>query len=181
MSSLCFIKVVSLLSNSISILIAVHMFDCMTNQTESCMIPSGSQRSIRSTLFAFLTGDSEFSGVLDANGSNESFELVTEENNGDGSKKQGTEGVGKLSAVFSAFSVLVSFISISMFSTCYTKEHILRDQLLRKFCLFFFLGSTSEDEWVPLELCFGMPLFSSELNRKVCQRIVSHKLCSKDR
>uniref|UniRef100_A0A8B9K5R8 Protein FAM91A1 n=1 Tax=Astyanax mexicanus TaxID=7994 RepID=A0A8B9K5R8_ASTMX len=64
---------------------------------------------------------------FDANGSNESFELVTEDN-GDGTKKQGAE----------------------------------------------------EDEWVPLELCFGMPLFSSELNRKVCQRIVSHKLCSKD-
>ncbi|KAK2887066.1 hypothetical protein Q8A67_015294 [Cirrhinus molitorella] len=77
-------------------------------------------------------GDPELSGVLDANGSNESFELVTEENNGDGSKKPGTE------------------------------------------------GSSSEDEWVPLELCFGMPLFSSELNHKVCQRIVSHKLCSKD-
>ncbi|RXN26114.1 FAM91A1 isoform X2 [Labeo rohita] len=77
-------------------------------------------------------GDPELSGVLDANGSNESFELVTEENNGDGSKKLGIE------------------------------------------------GSSSEDEWVPLELCFGMPLFSSELNRKVCQRIVSHKLCSKD-
>uniref|UniRef100_A0A8C2E7Q0 Family with sequence similarity 91 member A1 n=1 Tax=Cyprinus carpio TaxID=7962 RepID=A0A8C2E7Q0_CYPCA len=74
-------------------------------------------------------GDPELSGVLDASGSNESFELVTEENNGDGSKKPGSE------------------------------------------------GSSSEDEWVPLELCFGMPLFSSELNRKVCQRIVSHKLC----
>uniref|UniRef100_A0AAR2KN50 Protein FAM91A1 n=1 Tax=Pygocentrus nattereri TaxID=42514 RepID=A0AAR2KN50_PYGNA len=40
--------------------------------------------------------------------------------------------------------------------------------------------SKSHFIWVPLELCFGMPLFSSELNRKVCQRIVSHKLCSKD-
>uniref|UniRef100_A0A4W4F1G1 Protein FAM91A1 n=1 Tax=Electrophorus electricus TaxID=8005 RepID=A0A4W4F1G1_ELEEL len=69
---------------------------------------------------------------FDGNGSNESFELVTEENN-DGNKKQGTE------------------------------------------------VSSSEDEWVPLELCFGMPLFSSELNRKVCERIVLHKLCSKDR
>uniref|UniRef100_A0A4W4F2Q3 FAM91 N-terminal domain-containing protein n=1 Tax=Electrophorus electricus TaxID=8005 RepID=A0A4W4F2Q3_ELEEL len=68
---------------------------------------------------------------FDGNGSNESFELVTEENN-DGNKKQGTE------------------------------------------------VSSSEDEWVPLELCFGMPLFSSELNRKVCERIVLHKLCSKD-
>lgn len=71
------------------------MFDCITNQTESCTIPSGSQRSIRPTLFTFLTGDPELSGVLDANGSNESFELVTEENNGDGNKKRGTEGVDK--------------------------------------------------------------------------------------
>uniref|UniRef100_A0AAR2LR50 FAM91 N-terminal domain-containing protein n=1 Tax=Pygocentrus nattereri TaxID=42514 RepID=A0AAR2LR50_PYGNA len=70
-------------------------------------------------------GDSELGAGFDANGSNESFELVAEENNGDGM-------------------------------------------------------SSVEDEWVPLELCFGMPLFSSELNRKVCQRIVSHKLCSKD-
>uniref|UniRef100_A0AAY4CMV4 Protein FAM91A1 n=1 Tax=Denticeps clupeoides TaxID=299321 RepID=A0AAY4CMV4_9TELE len=41
-------------------------------------------------------------------------------------------------------------------------------------------ASSSEDEWVPLELCFGMPLFSSELNRKVCQKIASHRLCGKD-
>uniref|UniRef100_A0AAZ3PHL8 FAM91A1 n=1 Tax=Oncorhynchus tshawytscha TaxID=74940 RepID=A0AAZ3PHL8_ONCTS len=38
----------------------------------------------------------------------------------------------------------------------------------------------TEDEWVPLELCFGMPLFSSELNRKICRKIASHGLCSKD-
>uniref|UniRef100_A0A8B9K6C4 Protein FAM91A1 n=1 Tax=Astyanax mexicanus TaxID=7994 RepID=A0A8B9K6C4_ASTMX len=76
-------------------------------------------------------GDPEYGPGFDANGSNESFELVTEDN-GDGTKKQGAE------------------------------------------------VSSKEDEWVPLELCFGMPLFSSELNRKVCQRIVSHKLCSKD-
>ncbi|KAK3508445.1 hypothetical protein QTP70_029433 [Hemibagrus guttatus] len=81
---------------------------------------------------ADAAGEPEFGTGFDANGSSESFELVTEENNGDGSKKQGTE------------------------------------------------GSSCEDEWVPLELCFGMPLFSSELNRKVCERIVSHKLCSKD-
>uniref|UniRef100_A0A8B9RBL4 Protein FAM91A1 n=1 Tax=Astyanax mexicanus TaxID=7994 RepID=A0A8B9RBL4_ASTMX len=79
-------------------------------------------------------GDPEYGPGFDANGSNESFELVTEDN-GDGTKKQGAEGM----------------------------------------CV-----SSKEDEWVPLELCFGMPLFSSELNRKVCQRIVSHKLCSKD-
>ncbi|KAL7830271.1 hypothetical protein SRHO_G00313980 [Serrasalmus rhombeus] len=82
---------------------------------------------------ADVGGDSELGAGFDANGSNESFELVAEENNGDGGKRHGTEGV-----------------------------------------------SSVEDEWVPLELCFGMPLFSSELNRKVCQRIVSHKLCSKD-
>ncbi|XP_077207669.1 protein FAM91A1 isoform X2 [Paroedura picta] len=39
---------------------------------------------------------------------------------------------------------------------------------------------TTELEWVPLELCFGIPLFSSELNRKVCRKIASHGLCSKD-
>uniref|UniRef100_A0AAX7SZ14 Family with sequence similarity 91 member A1 n=1 Tax=Astatotilapia calliptera TaxID=8154 RepID=A0AAX7SZ14_ASTCA len=61
---------------------------------------------------------------LDTNGSTESFELVTEENNGE--------------------------------------------------------ALSSENEWVPLELCFGMPLFSSELNRKVCRKIASHKLCSNE-
>uniref|UniRef100_A0A8K9XYZ3 Family with sequence similarity 91 member A1 n=1 Tax=Oncorhynchus mykiss TaxID=8022 RepID=A0A8K9XYZ3_ONCMY len=40
--------------------------------------------------------------------------------------------------------------------------------------------AAEEDEWVPLELCFGMPLFSSELNRKICRKIASHGLCSKD-
>lgn len=44
-----------------------------------------------------------------------------------------------------------------------------------------FSAPSSEDEWVPLELCFGMPLFSSELNRKVCRKIASHKLCSSER
>uniref|UniRef100_A0A671V186 Family with sequence similarity 91 member A1 n=1 Tax=Sparus aurata TaxID=8175 RepID=A0A671V186_SPAAU len=65
--------------------------------------------------------DTHLGGGLDTNGSTESFELVTEENNGD--------------------------------------------------------ALNAEDEWVPLELCFGMPLFSSELNRKVCRKIASHKLC----
>uniref|UniRef100_A0A671V0P0 Family with sequence similarity 91 member A1 n=1 Tax=Sparus aurata TaxID=8175 RepID=A0A671V0P0_SPAAU len=67
--------------------------------------------------------DTHLGGGLDTNGSTESFELVTEENNGDGSKVK------------------------------------------------------TDNEWVPLELCFGMPLFSSELNRKVCRKIASHKLC----
>uniref|UniRef100_A0A4W6CLY1 Family with sequence similarity 91 member A1 n=1 Tax=Lates calcarifer TaxID=8187 RepID=A0A4W6CLY1_LATCA len=44
----------------------------------------------------------------------------------------------------------------------------------------FLSALSSEDEWVPLELCFGMPLFSSELNRKVCRKIASHKLCSNE-
>lgn len=39
-----------------------------------------------------MVGEPEFGTGFDANGSSESFELVTEENNGDGSKKQGTEG-----------------------------------------------------------------------------------------
>nr|XP_057903599.1 protein FAM91A1 [Doryrhamphus excisus] len=73
-------------------------------------------------------GDTHLGGGLDTNGSTESFELVTEENNGDGKAKA--------------------------------------DAL------------SCEDEWVPLELCFGMPLFSSELNRKVCRKIAAHKLCS---
>ena len=47
--------------------------------------------------------------------------------------------------------------------------------------LWFSSALPTEDEWVPLELSFGMPLFSSELNRRVCQKIASHKLCGKDR
>ncbi|XP_035294475.1 protein FAM91A1 [Cricetulus griseus] len=42
-------------------------------------------------------------------------------------------------------------------------------------------GATAEADWVPLELCFGIPLFSSELNRKVCQKIATHGLCSRER
>uniref|UniRef100_A0A672F703 Family with sequence similarity 91 member A1 n=1 Tax=Salarias fasciatus TaxID=181472 RepID=A0A672F703_SALFA len=72
--------------------------------------------------------DTHLGGGLDTNGSTESFELVTEENNGDGKGKTDSSECGA--------------------------------------------------EWVPLELCFGMPLFSSELNRKVCRKIASHKLCS---
>uniref|UniRef100_A0A674C079 Family with sequence similarity 91 member A1 n=1 Tax=Salmo trutta TaxID=8032 RepID=A0A674C079_SALTR len=73
--------------------------------------------------------DSHLGGGLEANSSTESFELVTEDNNG-----------GKQTAE----------------------------------------APLTEDEWVPLELCFGMPLFSSELNRKICRKIASHGLCSKD-
>ncbi|XP_043922525.1 protein FAM91A1 [Protopterus annectens] len=40
--------------------------------------------------------------------------------------------------------------------------------------------STTEQEWVPLELCFGIPLFSSDLNRRVCEKIASHGLCGKE-
>uniref|UniRef100_A0A674C0Z9 Family with sequence similarity 91 member A1 n=1 Tax=Salmo trutta TaxID=8032 RepID=A0A674C0Z9_SALTR len=65
-------------------------------------------------------GDSHLGGGLEANSSTESFELVTEDNNG-----------GKQTAE----------------------------------------APLTEDEWVPLELCFGMPLFSSELNRKICRKI----------
>ncbi|KAM7122239.1 protein FAM91A1 isoform 2-T2 [Ciconia maguari] len=39
---------------------------------------------------------------------------------------------------------------------------------------------TTELEWVPLELCFGIPLFSSELNQKVCKKIATHGLCRKE-
>nr|XP_033789365.1 protein FAM91A1 isoform X2 [Geotrypetes seraphini] len=41
-------------------------------------------------------------------------------------------------------------------------------------------ASTTEQEWVPLELCFGIPLFSSELNRSVCKKIAAHRLCGKE-
>ncbi|KAF6099300.1 family with sequence similarity 91 member A1 [Phyllostomus discolor] len=40
--------------------------------------------------------------------------------------------------------------------------------------------ATAEADWVPLELCFGIPLFSSELNRKVCSKIATHGLCRKE-
>ncbi|XP_051879927.1 protein FAM91A1 isoform X1 [Pristis pectinata] len=41
-------------------------------------------------------------------------------------------------------------------------------------------ASTTEQEWIPLELCFGIPLFVSELNRRVCQKIAAHGLCGKE-
>ncbi|KAJ7991920.1 hypothetical protein DPEC_G00288870 [Dallia pectoralis] len=77
-------------------------------------------------------GDTHLGGGFDPNGSTESFELVSEDNNGDGKGRQPAE------------------------------------------------VPSTEDEWVPLELCFGMPLFSSELNRKICQKIASHGLFSED-
>ncbi|XP_007898758.1 protein FAM91A1 [Callorhinchus milii] len=40
--------------------------------------------------------------------------------------------------------------------------------------------STREHEWMPLELCFGIPLFVSELNQTVCQKIATHGLCGKE-
>ncbi|KAL7984082.1 hypothetical protein Chor_002652 [Crotalus horridus] len=43
-----------------------------------------------------------------------------------------------------------------------------------------FLVPTTELEWVPLELSFGIPLFSSDLNQKVCRKIASHGLCSRE-
>ncbi|XP_056153968.1 protein FAM91A1 [Lampris incognitus] len=94
------------------------------------MLNSNNRHRRRASDAADCRGDTHLGGGFDTNGSTESFELVAEENNGDGK--------GKADA------------------------------------------SSSEDEWVPLELCFGMPLFSSELNRKVCRKIASHKLCSKE-
>lgn len=44
-----------------------------------------------------------------------------------------------------------------------------------------FVVATTEADWVPLELCFGIPLFSSELNQKVCRKIATHGLCRKER
>ena len=31
-------------------------------------------------------------------------------------------------------------------------------------------------EWVPLELCFGIPLFHAEANRDVCDKVILHIL-----
>ncbi|KAG2467107.1 protein FAM91A1 isoform X1 [Polypterus senegalus] len=39
---------------------------------------------------------------------------------------------------------------------------------------------SAEEEWVPLDVSFGIPLFNSELNVKVCQKIVTHGLCGKE-
>uniref|UniRef100_UPI0037E8283A protein FAM91A1 isoform X2 n=1 Tax=Semicossyphus pulcher TaxID=241346 RepID=UPI0037E8283A len=94
------------------------------------MLNSNNRHRRRASDSAECRGDTHLGGGLDTNGSTESFELVTEENNGEGKAKTDT--------------------------------------------------LSSEDEWVPLELCFGMPLFSSELNRKVCRKIASHKLCSSE-
>lgn len=94
------------------------------------MLNSNNRHRRRASDTIECRGDTHLGGGLDTNGSTESFELVTEENNGDGKTKTDT--------------------------------------------------LSSEDEWVPLELCFGMPLFSSELNRKVCRKIASHKLFSSE-
>ncbi|XP_060948644.1 protein FAM91A1 [Limanda limanda] len=94
------------------------------------MLNSNNRHRRRTSESNECRGDTHLGGGLDTNGSTESFELVTEENNGEGKVKP--EAV------------------------------------------------SCEDEWVPLELCFGMPLFSSELNRKVCRKIASHKLCSSE-
>ncbi|XP_070702648.1 protein FAM91A1 isoform X1 [Pempheris klunzingeri] len=91
------------------------------------MLNSNNRHRRRASDSTECRGDTHLGGALDTNGSTESFELVTEENN--------VESKAKTDAL------------------------------------------SSEDEWVPLELCFGMPLFSSELNRKVCRKIASHKLC----
>ncbi|XP_077991150.1 protein FAM91A1-like [Glandiceps talaboti] len=38
----------------------------------------------------------------------------------------------------------------------------------------------SEDDWVPLELCFGIPLFDDCVNKEVCQRIAKQNLCDRE-
>ncbi|XP_078542923.1 protein FAM91A1 [Lissotriton helveticus] len=40
--------------------------------------------------------------------------------------------------------------------------------------------ASTEHQWVPLELSFGIPLFNSELNKKVCRKVAAHGLCGKD-
>ncbi|KAK2143398.1 hypothetical protein NP493_4531g00001 [Ridgeia piscesae] len=35
-------------------------------------------------------------------------------------------------------------------------------------------------DWVLLDCCYGIPLFDAGVNRAVCDRIASHKLCNTD-
>lgn len=66
--------------------------------------------------------------MLDVNGSNESFELVTEENNGDGSKKPGTEGRCSLTESQSLQIFLrekTCVIDLKMLEMCYTELRVL--------------------------------------------------------
>ena len=39
----------------------------------------------------------------------------------------------------------------------------------------------SHSDWVLLDCCYGIPLFDSVVNREVCDRIASQKLCNSDR
>ena len=38
-----------------------------------------------------------------------------------------------------------------------------------------------EADWVLLDCCYGIPLFDSEVNGQVCERVASQGLCNKDR
>ena len=38
-----------------------------------------------------------------------------------------------------------------------------------------------QSDWVLLDCCYGIPLFNTDVNREVCERVASHLLCSKDR
>lgn len=38
-----------------------------------------------------------------------------------------------------------------------------------------------ENDWVLLDCCFGLPLFESEVNKEICERISSQGLCSTQR
>lgn len=40
---------------------------------------------------------------------------------------------------------------------------------------------TIEKNWVLLDCCFGIPLFSADINKQVCERIVTQDLCSRER
>ncbi|KAK3746262.1 hypothetical protein QZH41_016510 [Actinostola sp. cb2023] len=42
------------------------------------------------------------------------------------------------------------------------------------------LSSSSTHDWVPLDLCYGVPLFDSELSEWICQKISSNGLCSEN-
>ena len=43
------------------------------------------------------------------------------------------------------------------------------------------LTMNEDAEWLLLECCFGIPLFESNINKSVCERIASHNLVNKER
>ncbi|XP_029447844.1 protein FAM91A1 [Rhinatrema bivittatum] len=105
-------------------------------------------------------GECELASGSDVNGSTESFEMVAEETALDSVTKQSTEDE----------RVQPDFSRDTSGNTVEDRKN-KGDRVT---------VSTTEQEWVPLELCFGIPLFNSDLNRSVCKKIAAHGLCGKE-